>query len=104
MAVAILAEQAARIADSIATLCRVLDLDLVVLGGGIGRRCGPILATVQDELTRRLAFPPQVRISELEQRPVLVGACTLGVREAIALVTPDRLGQVIRPAAGRGQP
>lgn len=95
----ILAEQARRIAEVIAVLCRVLDLSMVVLGGGIGRRCGPILDQITAEVARLLPFPPRVLISSLKDRPVLVGATTVGVRESNSLVTPRRLAQVIRRAA-----
>ncbi|MGI8664625.1 MAG: ROK family transcriptional regulator [Jatrophihabitans sp.] len=95
----ILTEQARRISEVVAVLCRVLDLSLVVLGGGIGRRCGPILAAIEQEVGIRVPFPPQLVISQLTQRPVLVGASTVGVRESMRLVTPRRLAQVIRRPA-----
>ncbi len=92
----IIAAHATRIADSIAATCRVLDLDLVVLGGVIGHRCKPILGRIKNLLRDRIAFPPELAASPLGARAVRTGACTVGARESMALVTPGLLAQAIR--------
>ena len=92
----ILTEHASRIADSVASLCRVLDLDLVVLGGAMGLRCKPILTRIRTQLRDRIPFPPQLAVSQLHAGPVRTGACTVGARESMNLVTPGLLAKAIR--------
>jgi len=92
----IITEHAARIADSIAATCRVLDLDLVVLGGTIGHRCKPILNRIKNLLRDRIAFPPELAASPLTASAVRTGACTVGAREAMELVTPGLLAKAMR--------
>lgn len=92
----IITEHAGRIAESVAALCRVLDLELVVLGGMIGSRCKPILSQIRNQLRDRIPFPPQLAVSRLPGGPVRTGACTVGARESMNLVTPGLLARAIR--------
>ncbi len=95
LALDILAEEAMRIAKRITRICQVVDVELVVLGGGIGRRCDLILDDIRAHVAKHLPFPPRVVISALEERPVLAGALVIGVRRAWAEVTSARLARVI---------
>lgn len=92
----IIGEQATRIAATIAVVSQVLDLELAVLGGPIGRRCQPILGSIRERLHDRLPVVPELSISQLASGPARAGACALGAREVMNLVTPDRLARAIR--------
>ncbi|MEZ0070776.1 ROK family transcriptional regulator [Planotetraspora sp. GP83] len=70
----ILAEEARRIAVRVADLARVADVELVVLGGGIGLACAEILPTIEAALGGLLPRPPRIAVSGLGDAPVLVGA------------------------------
>ena len=93
LALAIMAEEAERIAGRAALLCRVLDVGLIVLGGGIGRNCQPLLDQIRAALARQLRFPPRVVLSTLSEPPVLVGARAIGARMALDLVTTAKLAR-----------
>lgn len=87
----IVAEEARRIAVYIAPIAAVADVELVVLGGGIGLNGDLLLEPIRSELARRLPYPPQVLISALGDVPVLSGALAVGVRTALANVVTKRL-------------
>lgn len=87
---------AGRIADAVAGLGRVLDLELVVLGGSIGRHCHPILNRLQELVADRVAYPPRLAVSALPTGAARTGACTIGARESMNLVTPHLLAQALR--------
>jgi predicted NBD/HSP70 family sugar kinase len=80
---AVVAEAARRIAVHIAPLAAVADLELVVLGGGIGANGDLLLAPIRDQLATQLPFPPRVEISSLGDAAVLTGALAIGLRSAL---------------------
>ncbi|MFI9596320.1 ROK family protein [Nonomuraea sp. NPDC052265] len=80
LASAIVAEEARRIALRIATVSRVVDVELVVLGGGIGLACESILPEINAALAGMLRHPPDVEISALGNAPVLTGGLAHGTR------------------------
>jgi predicted NBD/HSP70 family sugar kinase len=67
-------EEAARLALAIATVTPVLDPELVILGGGIGRNGDLLLAPIEAELRQLLPFRPRVVVSALGGDAVLRGA------------------------------
>ncbi|WP_067460995.1 ROK family protein [Actinomadura macra] len=82
LAARILVEQARRTAVRIAEIVRVTDVELVVLGGGVGLACTQILPRIEAELRVLLRHPPRVAVSSLGDAPVLVGAMAMGSRLA----------------------
>ncbi|HEV2370699.1 MAG TPA: ROK family transcriptional regulator [Streptosporangiaceae bacterium] len=92
VAKAIVTEEAKRIAERAALVCRVVDIELVVLGGGIGRHCDLILDQIRASLATQVRYPPRVEVSPLTQPPVLVGARAVGVDLALDAVTSAKLG------------
>ncbi|MFI6920978.1 ROK family protein [Nonomuraea spiralis] len=80
LASAIVAEEARRIAARIATISRVVDVELVVLGGGIGLACAGILPEIDAALAGMLRHPPRVEVSALGNAPVLTGGLAHGTR------------------------
>jgi predicted NBD/HSP70 family sugar kinase len=76
-------EVARRIALHLAPVAAVLDVELVVLGGGIGSNGDLLLEPVRELLARWLPFPPQVEVSTVGEGAVLAGALAVGVRAAL---------------------
>lgn len=82
-------EEARRIALHIAPIAAVADVELVVLGGGIGTN-SELLTDVRPLLARWLPYPPRVEISSLGENAVLMGALATGLRSALDAVFVER--------------
>lgn len=76
---AVVAEEARRIALHVMTVAAVADVELVVLGGGIGANGDLLLDPIRRHLAERLPYPPRVEISSLGEAAVLTGALAVGV-------------------------
>ena len=97
---AVVAEEARRIALHIVPIAAVADVALVVLGGGVGRNGDLLLEPVRTVLAERLAYPPRVEVSSLGEAAVLIGALAVGLRTALERVFVDRRQPERRRAAG----
>ena len=82
LAVRVVREEAQRIAGTIAMIALVVDVPLVVLGGGIGLNGGIMLDPIRDRLTELVPYPPRVEISRLGDAATVVGAITVAAHEA----------------------
>ncbi|MEU1728942.1 ROK family transcriptional regulator [Nonomuraea sp. NPDC005692] len=107
LASAIVAEEARRIALRIATISRVADVELVVLGGGIGLACASILPEISAALAGMLRHPPTVQVSALGNAPVLTGGLAHGTRLLRESVATRRISAAAKvsgaaKAAGSG--
>lgn len=78
----VVAEEARRIALHVMPVAAVADVELVVLGGGLGANGDLLLEPIRRELGRRLPYPPRVEVSSLGEAAVLTGALAVGVRAA----------------------
>lgn len=75
-AIALVAEQADQLAVTIASIAAVIDPELVVLSGGIGRN--PLLLSMtKNRLSALAPYPPLLVASPLGERASLVGAIRL---------------------------
>jgi predicted NBD/HSP70 family sugar kinase len=74
--------EAARLALAIATVAPVLDPELVVLGGGVGRNGDLLLEPIERELRRLGPFRPRVVVSALGDDAVLQGAVAIALEAA----------------------
>ena len=72
---------AQRIGLAIATVCAVIDPELVVLGGRIGG-ASDLLPAVRATVGRLLPLPTRIETSILAERAALEGALAMGLREA----------------------
>jgi predicted NBD/HSP70 family sugar kinase len=72
---------AQRLGLAIATVCTVVDPELVVLGGRIGGSAD-LLPAVQATVERVLPLPTRIETSVLAERASLEGALVMGLREA----------------------
>jgi predicted NBD/HSP70 family sugar kinase len=87
---AVVDEVARRIAHHIATVAGVADVELVVLGGGIGANGDLLLDPVSSLLHSWLPFPPRVEVSTLGEAAVLTGALAVGLQAALENVFARR--------------
>jgi predicted NBD/HSP70 family sugar kinase len=87
---AVVAEEARRIALHIAPIAAVADVELVVLGGGIGVNGDLLLAPVREHLARSLPYPPRIEASSLGDAAVLSGALAVGREAALDGVFENR--------------
>ncbi len=78
----VVAGEARRIAFTIAAVVPVVDPELVVLGGGIGRNGDLLLEPVEDELRKRSRFRPRIEVSALGEEAAVLGAVAMALRSA----------------------
>lgn len=90
LARAVVSESARRIAMHVAPIAGVADVDLVVLGGGIGSNGDLLLEPVRALLREWLPYPPRVEVSSLGDGAVLTGALSVGLRAALDRVFVNR--------------
>jgi predicted NBD/HSP70 family sugar kinase len=86
----VVAEIARRIALHVATIASVADVELAVLGGGIGANGDLLLDPVGSLLAEWLPFPPRVEVSTLGEAAVLTGALAIGLQAALENVFARR--------------
>jgi predicted NBD/HSP70 family sugar kinase len=83
-------EVARRIALHVAPVAAVTDVELVVLGGGIGANGDLLLDPVARLLAEWLPFPPRLEVSTLGEAAVLTGAVAVGLHAALENVFTKR--------------
>jgi predicted NBD/HSP70 family sugar kinase len=84
------AETARRIAVHVLPIAAVADVELVVLGGGVGVNGDLLLAPIREQLAQQLPFPPSVEVSTLGDAAVLTGALSIGLGAALEHAFNDR--------------
>jgi len=77
----IVADEANLVARAIASITAVVDLDLVVLGGGIGQ-AGFFVDLVDHELRSLVRLPIEIRASSLGEDAVVQGGLAIGAEHA----------------------
>ena len=90
LALAVVGEEARRIANHVVPIAAVADVELVVLGGGIGANGDLLLAPIRELLAQRCPYPPRVEVSSLGDAAVLTGALAVGLRSALDNVFTQR--------------
>jgi predicted NBD/HSP70 family sugar kinase len=78
----VVAGEARRIAFTIAAILPVIDPELVVLGGGIGRNGDLLLEPVEEELRALSRFRARVEVSALGEDAAVLGAVAMALRSA----------------------
>jgi predicted NBD/HSP70 family sugar kinase len=89
-AIAVVDEIARRIALHLAPIAAVADVELVVLGGGIGANGDLLLDRIARLLADWLPFPPRIAVSTLGEVAVLTGAVAVGLQAALENVFARR--------------
>ncbi|MDQ6816975.1 MAG: ROK family transcriptional regulator [Actinomycetota bacterium] len=90
LARAVVAEAARRIAVHVTPISAVADVELVVLGGGIGANGDLLLGPIRERLVAELPFPPKVEVSTLGDAAILTGALAIGLTSALESAFADR--------------
>jgi len=98
VAESVVQEEARRIAMHIVPVAATADVELVVLGGGIGANADLLLQPVRALLSDWLPYPPRVEVSSLGEAAVLSGALALGRKAAL-----DNVFVNARSARGDGR-
>jgi len=96
LALAVVEEEARRIAQHAVPIAAVADVGLIVLGGGIGANGDLLLAPIRSLLAERCPYPPRVEGSSLGDAAVLTGALAIGLRAALDNVFVNRT-RAVRP-------
>lgn len=78
----VVALEAERIALAVAAIVPVVDPELVILGGGIGRNGDLLLEPVAEELRRISPFRVRLEISPLGDQAVVLGAVWMALQSA----------------------
>lgn len=86
----VVAEAARRIAAHVLPIAAVADVELVVLGGGVGANGDLLLDPIRGLLAAQLPFPPRVEVSMLGDAAVLTGALAIGLSSALESAFSDR--------------
>jgi glucokinase len=74
------------IALAVVAVAAVVDPELVILDGGVGRSLGPYVDGIKERVHQRVAFTPEVRVSELGPNSTIIG----GVAAALEFVRQER--------------
>ena len=74
--------EAERIALAIAAIIPVVDPELVVVGGGIGRNGDLLFEPIERELAAISPFRPRIEVSALAEDAQLHGAVSLALQAA----------------------
>ena len=96
----VVALEAERLALAIATIAPVLDPELVILGGGIGRNGDLLIDPIERELRQMLPFRPKIAVSALGDDAVLQGAVAIALEAARERVFARQPGRQLQQAAG----
>ena len=92
--------EAERLALAIATITPVLDPELVILGGGVGRSGDLLIGPIEQELRQILPFRPKLAASVLGDDAVLQGAVTIALEAARERVFARVPGRQVQEMAG----
>jgi predicted NBD/HSP70 family sugar kinase len=82
----VVAETVSALAACIASITAVVDLELVLLGGGIGAQGDLLLEPVRAAIATRVPYVPDIECGALGDRAALIGAIALGAEFARAAV------------------
>jgi predicted NBD/HSP70 family sugar kinase len=101
MARSVVDHVASRLGTAIATVCAILDPELVVLGGGIG--ASPLLLRpVRGSAAALVPITARIETSLLGERAALQGAIAVALDAARTMLLSHGAPPKIAPAAGRG--
>jgi predicted NBD/HSP70 family sugar kinase len=97
---AVIEQEAERIALYIAAISAIVDVELVVLSGGIGRQAEFFIAPIRKLVHQILPFPPRIEVSTLGDGGILVGALQIATAQACDVVFQTQTGEISTPTAG----
>lgn len=89
-ALSVVDQEGRRLAVAITAICALLDPEMVVLTGGVGRNTEAMLPAITDELARLSPLRPKVIPSELGDGAALLGALATALTHAHDVVFASR--------------
>jgi predicted NBD/HSP70 family sugar kinase len=89
---AVIEQEAERIALYVAAISAIVDVELVVLAGGIGRQADFFIEPIRKLVSEILPFPPRIEVSTLGESGILVGAMQIATAQARDLVFQAHTG------------
>jgi predicted NBD/HSP70 family sugar kinase len=92
--------EAERLALAIAAVAPVVDPELVILGGGVGRSGDLLLEPIDRELRQLLPFRPRLAVSVLGEDAVLQGAIAIALEAAREQVFARAPGRQVEEQVG----
>lgn len=92
--------EAERIALYIAAISAIVDVELVVLSGGIGRQAEFFITPIRKLVEKILPFPPRIEVSTLGDSGILVGALQIATAQACDVVFHQQTRGDLKAAAG----
>jgi predicted NBD/HSP70 family sugar kinase len=96
---AVIEQEAERIALYVAAISAIVDVELVVLSGGIGRQADFFIAPIRKLVNEILPFPPKIEVSKLGDSGILVGALQIATAQACDVVFQNQTGGLSKPTA-----
>ena len=78
----IVAEISRRLAYQVTAIAAIIDVELVVLSGGVARSGDLLLNDLRERVAATVAFPPAIEISALGTSAVVIGAIEVAALEA----------------------
>jgi glucokinase len=85
------------IALAVIAVTAVVDPQLVILDGGVGRSLGPYVEGIKERVQLRLAFTPDIRVSELGPNSTVIGGVAAGLEFARQQQAPASALQPLKP-------
>jgi predicted NBD/HSP70 family sugar kinase len=92
LARAVIEQEAERIALYVAAISAIVDVELVVLSGGIGRQADFFIDPIRKLVSEILPFPPKIEVSTLGESGILIGALQIATAQARDLVFQTQTG------------
>jgi predicted NBD/HSP70 family sugar kinase len=86
----VVSQIALRIARYAVMIAAVSDVEVIVIGGGVGSNGDLLLDPVRAHLREWMELPPRIEVSSLGEAAVLSGALFVGLRAALDNVFENR--------------
>ena len=99
LGVAVIEQEAQRIALYIAAVSAITDVEIVVLSGGIGRQAEFFIAPIKKLVSEILPFPPRIEVSTLGDNGILIGTLRIATVDACERVLTNIHNQNVMGAA-----
>jgi len=87
-------QEAERIALYVASISAVVDVELIILAGGIGRQTDVLLNPIRKMVDKLLPFPPRIEGTSLGESAGLVGALQLATRKSQEIIFRERSSSI----------
>jgi predicted NBD/HSP70 family sugar kinase len=94
--------EAKQLARVVASICALLDPELIVIGGGVGQNLDLLEPEMMTELARLTPMRPTLGVGDLGREAVVLGAIAMGIERARETVFESRTDRSYVPAGQSG--